>query len=72
MINTNKLSNLQLELLQLFSTNVNDKDLINIRNILSDYFLNLAENDIAQISEKMNYSSETFKQWAEEHNRSAL
>lgn len=37
-MNTQPLSNLQLELLKLYSTNLNQKDLLEIRRLLANYF----------------------------------
>ncbi len=60
---------MQLELLQLYSSNIAEQDLINIKNMLADYFLEKAESEIENVSKDKKYSAETFKQWASEHNR---
>ena len=69
MLSSNKLSNLQLEILKTYSKNVSDKDLLNIQKILSEYFLNEAEIEIEDFSKNNNVTIDTYKQWAFEHNR---
>ena len=69
MLSSNKLSNLQLEILKTYSKNVSDKDLLNIQKLLSEYFLNEAETEIDDFSIKNNITEDTYKQWAFEHNR---
>ena len=72
MLTSNKLSNLQLEILKTYSKNISDKDLINIQKILSEYFLKEAETEIEKFDKNQNISPDTYKQWASEHNRMAL
>ena len=69
MLSSNKLSNLQLEILKLYSDNVSDSDLLNIKKFLADYFLEKAEIEVAEFSTKNNITPEIYGQWANEHNR---
>ncbi|MFH1050453.1 MAG: hypothetical protein V1779_05920 [bacterium] len=71
MLSSNKLSNLQLEILKTYSKNISDKDLLNIQKLLSEYFLNEAEIEIEDFSKNNNITPESYNQWASEHNRIA-
>jgi len=71
MLSSNKLSNLQLEILKTYSKNISDKDLLNIQKLLSEYFLNEAEIEIEDFSKKNYITPESYNRWASEHNRIA-
>ena len=47
-----KLSNIQFELLKLYSTNIPDEDVANIKNLLANYFLEKAEKKIEEFSKE--------------------
>lgn len=49
MIQSTKLSNLQLEFLKLFSRGVSDEELFEIRSVLADYFANKLTTEAAKI-----------------------
>ena len=60
-------SNIQQELLKLYSSNVEEQDLVNIKKIISDYFArkSAAGTDIWQ---EKTYNCETIRQWLTEDN----
>jgi len=64
-----KLTNLQLELLKLFSYELKDSQLIEIKDILSNYFANKASDEMDKLWEQNNWSNKTMEDWAEEHMR---
>jgi hypothetical protein len=66
-----KLSNLQLELLKIFSRNISDEQLLEIRGILSRYFADKASDEFEKLAEEKGWTAETFRKWSQEHNRSA-
>lgn len=66
-----KLSNLQLELLKIFSRNISDDQLLEIKGILSRYFADKASDEFEQLAEQRGWTAETYQKWASEHNRSA-
>jgi hypothetical protein len=66
-----KLSNLQLELLKIFSRNISDEQLLEIKGILSRYFADKASDEFEKLAEQRGWTAETYQQWANEHNRSA-
>jgi len=57
------LSNLQIELLQLYSQGVSDKDLIAIKRLIAQYFADQASDEMNKIWEKKNWSNETMDEW---------
>jgi hypothetical protein len=64
-----KLSNLQLELLKIFSRDLPDEELLEIKNILSAYFAEKATNEMDKLWSERGWTQETMKQWLNEHMR---
>jgi hypothetical protein len=64
------LSNMQKELLKLYSTNIPDEQLREIKLLLSDYFADKASDGVDKLWDKNNWNNDTMNQWAHEHNRS--
>ena len=61
-----QLSNLQQELLKLYSSNIPEQDLMNIKRYLAAYFLEKAIKEADSIWETKGYNNETMKQWLNE------
>ncbi len=61
------LSNLQLELLKLYASNVSDEDLQAIRYLIGLYFAEKATAAMDGFIEKEGLSAEQVAQWAYEH-----
>jgi hypothetical protein len=57
------LSNLQIELLQLFSQNVSEDDLIAIKRILAKYFANKASDEMDKLWDEQGWTNETMDEW---------
>ena len=68
---SSKLSNLQLELLKIFSRNISDRQLLEIKGILSRYFADKASDEFEKLAEERGWTAETYRQWASEHNRAS-
>jgi hypothetical protein len=66
---TNKLSNLQLELLNIYSIGVTDEQLIDIKNLLAKYFAEQIKLRTSQIWEEKKYNAATMQQWLNEDNQ---
>ncbi len=64
-----KLTNLQLELLKLFSYELNETQLLEIKTILAKYFAKKASDEMDQLWEDKNWSDETMNQWLKERMR---
>ena len=60
------LSNLQQELLKLFSSNVEDADLLHIKRYLARYFADKAINEADSIRDEKKYTNKTMDQWLNE------
>lgn len=66
---TTKLSNLQLELLKIFSRNISDEQLMEIKAILSAYFAEKATKEMDRLWDERGWTQETMQQWLKEHMR---
>lgn len=57
------LSNLQIELLQLYSQNVSEEDLVVIKRLLARYFANRASDAMDELWEQEAWTNETMDEW---------
>ena len=64
-----KLSNLQVELLKVFTYDLSDLQLHEIKTLLANYFAEKATNRMDELWEERGWSNETMKQWGQEHMR---
>jgi hypothetical protein len=64
-----KLSNLQFELLKIYSSDVPEEDIISIKNLLATYFLEKAQKEIKLYCLENQITSQTLNNWSSEHNR---
>jgi len=69
MVATQKLTNLQLELLKLFSFQVNENQLTEIRDILTKYFADQATAEMDKLWTEKQWTNETMDNWVNEHLR---
>ncbi|HWK07606.1 MAG TPA: hypothetical protein VNS58_28440 [Puia sp.] len=60
------LSNIQQELLKLYSSEVSEEDLLHIKRYLAKYFAFKAIGEADQIWDQKNYTNETMNQWLNE------
>ncbi len=63
------LSNLQIELLKLFNYNLQEKQLIEIKNLLSSYFAQNITKDIDELWDKKKWDDKTIDNLKNEHLR---
>ena len=68
-LESKKLSNLQIELLKVFSYNLSDFQLLEIKTLLANYFAQKATNRMDELWEKNGWTAETMKAWGNEHMR---
>jgi len=68
---TQKFSNLQLELIKVFNYQLNDVQLIEIRDILTKYFADKATQEMDKLWIENKWNSNTIDNWAEEHLRTS-
>ena len=64
------LSNLQIELLQLYSQNVSEEDLIAIKRLLAKYFADRASDEMDKLWDEEGWTNETMEKWLGEKNDS--
>ncbi len=57
------LSNLQLELLKLYSTNLNQEELLDLKRILARYFAKRAIKEADKIWKNKGFSDNTMNEW---------
>jgi hypothetical protein len=60
------LSNLQLELIKLYSFNVEENDLLQIKKLLGKYFAYKAISEADKIWDQNNYTNELMDKWIKE------
>jgi DNA primase large subunit len=63
------LSNLQVEILKLYATEIPENNLIEIRDMISKYLMNKAMDMADQVWEERGYSDELMKEWLNEDNK---
>ena len=66
---TGKLTNIQIELLKLFQYNVSNKQLVEIKNLLTKYFAQSATEEMDKLWEENNWDNDIMNEWANEHLR---
>lgn len=57
------LSNLQIELLQLYSQEVSEEDLLAIKRLLAKYFADRASDAMDQLWDEKGWTNETMDEW---------
>lgn len=57
------LTNLQLELLKLYSVNLSDKELLEIKQLIANYFANKATEEMDKLWEEQGWTNETMEEW---------
>lgn len=62
-----KLTNLQLELLKIFSYQLNQQQLTEIKNMLAHYFADQATQEMDKLWEENSWDNNTMTNWTNEH-----
>jgi hypothetical protein len=62
-MNANRLTNLQLELIKLFSYNLDEKQLREVKYLLARYFADKATQEMDKIWEEKGLTNETMDTW---------
>ena len=68
-MNRTPLSNVQQELLKLYSRDVPDDDLLELRKVVADYFARKAEEQMEKLWDERGLGNSDMEQWLKEHNR---
>ncbi len=64
-----ELSNLQIELLKMYSNGVSEKNLHEIKLMLAKYFADQASDAMDQVWEERSLTAQDMIDWTNEHNR---
>ena len=67
---SSSISNMQQELLKLYSANIAEADLLNIKRYLAKYFASKAIEEADSIWEDKGYNNETMNKWLTEDKKS--
>ena len=59
-------SNIQMELLKLYSMNIDDNDLLHFKNYLSQFFMQKAIDEADKVWDEKGYSNELMDEWINE------
>lgn len=65
------LTNLQLELLKLFSMDLSDEELLKIRRILARYFAERASDEMDKLWEENKWTNATMDEWLSDDSQEA-
>lgn len=57
------LTNLQLELIKLFSLDLSEQELIEVKRLLANYFADRASDEMDRLWEERNWSNKTMDEW---------
>jgi hypothetical protein len=66
---SNRLTNLQLELIKLFNYNLNEAQLMEVKSLLARYFAEKATAETDKVWEEKGLTNETMDAWLNEHLR---
>jgi hypothetical protein len=66
---TQSLTNLQLELLKVYARQISDEDVLAIQKMIANYFAQKAMNLADEVWDKNEWSTEDTKRLSTEHNR---
>ena len=66
---TGVLTNLQLEILQLFKYELEEKQLLEIKELLANYFANKATEEMDRLWDEKGWNEGTMEEWSHEHMR---
>ena len=59
-------SNIQMELLKLYSMNIDDNDLLHFKNYLSQFFMQKAIDEADKVWDEKGFSNELMDEWINE------
>ncbi len=68
-VSPGKLTNLQLELLKVFSYQISEQDLLNVKDLLAQYFSNKATQEMDDFWETQHLDNPAMDEWLDEHRR---
>ena len=67
----NRLTNLQLEMIKLFSFNLDEEQLLEVKGLLAKYFADKATQEMDKVWQERGLTNETMNSWLKEHLRTS-
>ncbi|KJR43980.1 hypothetical protein MCHI_000123 [Candidatus Magnetoovum chiemensis] len=67
---SNRITNLQIELMKIFSYEVSETELLEIKHLLANYFAKKADDEMDTLWDESKWTTETMDKWLKQHNRS--
>lgn len=64
-----RLSNLQLELIKVFSFDLDENQILEIKDLLAKYFADKATEEMDKLWEEQGWNEQTIEEWSKEHLR---
>lgn len=68
-LKSSKFTSLQLELLKLFSYEVTEQELLDIKAVLAHYFAQKVDTEMDELWETQHLSNATMDEWLDDHHR---
>ena len=72
MVATKKMTPLQIELVKTFAWPVPESQVLEIKALLSQYFLDKMDTEMDKLCTENNWTQSTFDDWANDHSRTSL
>jgi len=66
-----KLTNMQLELLKIFKYDLNESQLVELRDLLSSYFANKVDSEMDKVCNEKEWTISTIESLATKHTRTS-
>jgi hypothetical protein len=67
----NKMTNLQLELLRMFKYDLNESQLVEVRELLASYFADKVDSEMEKVCNEKEWSISTIETLANKHTRTS-
>lgn len=68
MIEAQKLTNVQVELIKMFNRQVPEEQLLEIKNLLAKYFAEVATREMDKLWVENDWNDDTMEEWLTEYN----
>ena len=66
------ITNMQLELMKLFSVDLSEKQILDLKKILVNFFSEQATKEMDNLWDENKWNNKTMKKWANEHLRKTI
>ncbi|HKR05520.1 MAG TPA: hypothetical protein VJY62_12875 [Bacteroidia bacterium] len=66
------ITNLQMELMKIFSIDLSEKQILDLKRVLVKFFSDNATNEMDNLWDEKKWNNKTMKKWAKEHLRTTI